>query len=356
MDERERQDHPLRDRQVPEQPAGVGGALPERHGAPQPREDDEQEPEEHPAPDDLDGVGPRVARGDRRGREVRPSRASRGARRAGVRRGRVRGVTGGALLGARVDRRDDLLHRRVLDGQVLQPRRRQGRRDDRLDRRHRRVDLEDEAVRGPFADRDPGQLHGDVRLDRRERHDLAPDVAAPQRRDGLVDQQPPPVDHQHAVAHALHVARVVRGEQQRAAVLHRPLAHEVADDGLRRDVEPDRRLVEEQEVRGVEQARHELAAHALAERERAHGLRHDRADPERLDQAVAPLPVHDRVLVVDVAQERERVEGGEVPPELAALPEDRADAVAEGRAGPPRGRGRGPVPCPRWGAGSPRGS
>ena len=47
---------------------------------------------------------------------------------------------------------------------------------------------------------------------------------------------------------------------------------EAADRLLGRDVEPERRLVEEQDRRTVQQGRGQLALHPLAERQLAHGF------------------------------------------------------------------------------------
>ncbi len=51
------------------------------------------------------------------------------------------------------------------------------------------------------------------------------------------------------------------------------------------DVQPDRRLVEEEELRVVQQRRRQVAAHALAERELAH-----RRVQERLELEQPPEP------------------------------------------------------------------
>ena len=73
---------------------------------------------------------------------------------------------------------------------------------------------------------------------------LAPDVASAQRLHRLIEQDPPLVDHDHALAHLLHVRGVVRGQQQGAAVALGLFADQRADHRLGADVEPDRGLVE----------------------------------------------------------------------------------------------------------------
>ena len=61
----------------------------------------------------------------------------------------------------------------------------------------------------------------------------------------------------------------------------------VADALLHRHVEADRRLVEEQHLRAVQQRPGDLDLHPLAEREVAHRLGDEVADVEQLDQLVA---------------------------------------------------------------------
>ncbi len=82
----------------------------------------------------------------------------------------------------------------------------------------------------------------------------------------------------------------------------------------------------------VQEARDELAAHALAERQLAHRLPEEVGELERLDEAVVPVAVDAGLHLVDLREELERVARGQVPPQLAALPEHGADAEAEGGA------------------------
>ena len=176
---------------------------------------------------------------------------------------------------------------------------------------------------------DAGEAQRHVGLRGEEGDELAADVAAPQRVDGLVEKEAAAVDHDDAVTHALHVARVVRGEEDGAALLLGTLADDVADRGLGRHVEADRRLVEEHDLGGVQEAGHDLAAHPLAQGELADGLVELVADPEHLHECVAAAAELGRLLVVNPGEELERVGGGEVVPELGALAEHGADPVGE---------------------------
>ena len=87
----------------------------------------------------------------------------------------------------------------------------------------------------------------------------------------VVDQRAA-VDHDDPRAQRDDVVHVVRGQEHGRVVALVVAADEVADRDLHRDVEADRRLVEEQRGRAVEQGGRELALHALAERELARRL------------------------------------------------------------------------------------
>ena len=75
-----------------------------------------------------------------------------------------------------------------------------------------------------------------------------------------------------------------------------------------------------------------VAAHALAQAELAHRRIQQRREVEERDQFIAGSPVALAGNAVDLAQEVERLDHGEVPPELGALPEDDADAGDVGDA------------------------
>ncbi len=137
------------------------------------------------------------------------------------------------------------------------------------------------------------------------------------------------VDHEQPVAEPLDVAEVVRGQEHRDALVAVDLDEEVADALLGDDVEPDRRLVEEEQLRAVEHRGGQLAADPLAERQLAHRRLQERVEVEHL-----PKPREVRAValgrhLVDVAQQVERVLQREVPPELDALAEHRADLPGE---------------------------
>jgi hypothetical protein len=114
------------------------------------------------------------------------------------------------------------------------------------------------------------------------------------------------------------------------------LLEKLADVRLRDDVEADRRLVEEEERRPVQQRRREVAPHALAERELAHRLMEIRLDPEDAVEARHPLGVFRVGNPVDLLQQLERLDDRDVPPELGALAEDDSDRSHVFRAVPVR--------------------
>src|SRR5262249_36982921 len=110
------------------------------------------------------------------------------------------------------------------------------------------------------------------------------------------------------------------------------LADQVAQLLARDDVEPDGGLIEEEHLRRVQQAGGDLRAHALTERELAHG--HIAAGPETngFDDGRARPDVARAVEVVDAREHLERVARGPVIPELGALAEYHTDVTGQGRA------------------------
>ena len=78
------------------------------------------------------------------------------------------------------------------------------------------------------------------------------------------------VDEDDPRAQPCDIPHVMSGEQQRGAMLDPLLDEELAEPLLAEDVQPDGRLVEDDQLGSVEQGRSDLAAHPLAERELAH--------------------------------------------------------------------------------------
>ena len=78
------------------------------------------------------------------------------------------------------------------------------------------------------------------------------------------------VDDEDPVAEPLDVAHVVRRQQQGRAALAPLGDEELAQPLLREHVETDRRLVQDEQLRGVQERGRDLGPHPLAERERAH--------------------------------------------------------------------------------------
>ena len=107
------------------------------------------------------------------------------------------------------------------------------------------------------------------------------------RREGLgepaqraVEQDPPVVDDDDALAQRLDVGHVVAREQNRGPETRVVVGDEHPDALLHRDVEADRRLVEEEHLRPMEQGADDLRLHALAERQLTDGLANQVADLE----------------------------------------------------------------------------
>jgi hypothetical protein len=118
----------------------------------------------------------------------------------------------------------------------------------------------------------------------------------------------------------------VRGEQQRDGAARDQVGEERPQPLLAREVQPDGRLVEHEQLGPVQQRRRHLAAHALAQRELPHRRGEELGHVEQLDALVQAVGVGHPV---DGAVQREALAQRQVPPELAALPEDDADALGQ---------------------------
>src|SRR6185503_13071993 len=110
------------------------------------------------------------------------------------------------------------------------------------------------------------------------------------------------------------------------------VADELADLLLRDDVEADGGLVEEEDARAVEERGGDLAAHALSERELADGAAEQRLELEAVDEVLAARAVLGVGQLVDAGEQVERLGGGQVVPELAALAEDGGDVERDAGA------------------------
>ena len=81
-----------------------------------------------------------------------------------------------------------------------------------------------------------------------------------------VEEQPAFVDDDYPPAQRLDIGHVVARQQHRGAQASVVVLDEGADTLLHRDVEPDRRLVEEEHLRSVQQGGRDLDLHAFAKR------------------------------------------------------------------------------------------
>lgn len=109
-------------------------------------------------------------------------------------------------------------------------------------------------------------------------------------------------DDDHPLGQGLDVVHVVGGEQHGHAALAVQALDEVAHRQLRRRVQADGGLVEEEHVGLVQQGRGDLRAHPLAQGELADRLVEQGLQAKHLDQFVAGAGVAGRVDPVDVAQ------------------------------------------------------
>jgi len=121
----------------------------------------------------------------------------------------------------------------------------------------------------------------------------------------------------------------VGGEHDRGVAAPAQLGQELPHGLLADHVQADRRLVEEQDLRPVQQGGGQLAAHPLAQGELAHGRVEELVEFEHgaaLGQAGLVLGGRHPV---DVAQQLEGVAQGQVPPERRPLSKHDTDAPGQ---------------------------
>ena len=133
------------------------------------------------------------------------------------------------------------------------------------------------------------------------------------------------VNDHDAAAELFDVVEIVSGEKDGGAELAVDGAEELADVIFGDDVEADGGLVEEEERGIVEERGGEVAAHAFAEREFAHGRVEIIADGENFIEALHAGFEIALGNVVDAAEQLEGFDDGDVPPKLGALAENDAD-------------------------------
>ena len=117
----------------------------------------------------------------------------------------------------------------------------------------------------------------------------------------------------------------MRGQQHGGSLLPVELTHKSAHVKLGYRVQPDGRLVQEQQLRPVNQRRRQITAHPLPQRELPHRCAEQGADVHRLSEPCAGLLVIHPFQVIQIAQQIEAVLHRQIPPELRALAEHHAD-------------------------------
>ncbi len=149
--------------------------------------------------------------------------------------------------------------------------------------------------------------------------------AGPQARERAVREQASLADDDDALGQRLDIVHVVRRQHHGYALLAVEPAHEVAHGELRGRIESDGRLVEEQDCRLVQQGGGNLARMRWPSESWRTGWAS--SDSSRISHdSSRPAAIVRRRHAVDVGQEIEAIEHGQVPPELAALAEHHADA------------------------------
>ncbi len=137
------------------------------------------------------------------------------------------------------------------------------------------------------------------------------------------------VDDDDAFAQGFEIARVMRGEQHTNVLEPRHFTDRVADVLLGNHVQADGGLIEQDQLRAVQERGCHLTPHPLTERKFPHRSLQEILNLERfrdLPDADFRLAV---VHLIDLSEEGERVDGRQVIPKLRALAKDRADVIGK---------------------------
>src|SRR5260221_2356427 len=134
------------------------------------------------------------------------------------------------------------------------------------------------------------------------------------------------IDDQHARAEGFYIIHVVGGQQHGHAALGVDCQQELTDTGLCYHVQANRWLVHVEHFRIVEKSRGEVPTHALAKRKLAYRCINEFVQFEQGTQLGQVGAVACFRHAVEVAQQAQRVDQRQVPPELGALAEDDSNA------------------------------
>ena len=128
------------------------------------------------------------------------------------------------------------------------------------------------------------------------------------------------VENQDAFTHLLDIGCVVRGKKEGCAMVFREFDEEVADHEAGVDVQTSGRFIQEQNARLVQEAGHDLTAHALSGKAVSLACA-AAAQVQRALSAPQPVAVRAVIQLVDLCQQVKGVCWREMVPELCALAE-----------------------------------
>ena len=133
------------------------------------------------------------------------------------------------------------------------------------------------------------------------------------------------IDQDHPLAELLDILHVVTGQERHDFVAAVVLAEKLADFFLTHHVESDRRLVEKEYLRAVQERGDQLHLHPLPETEFPDHHPHLVADIEKFGQLIDRLRELLMPDPVDRAVEFQRLARGEIPPEGILLPHQQGE-------------------------------
>ena len=143
----------------------------------------------------------------------------------------------------------------------------------------------------------------------------------------VVEDDAAVVDHNNPLAQALDVPRIVAGQEDGRVVVLVQGADGLADLLFGNHIQPNRRLIQKDNARPMQERGGNFTLHPLPQTELAHGNVEQLPNLERLDQEVHLRLKRLIFQLVDMGEQAKGVFSREVVPQLRLLPKDRADVV-----------------------------
>src|SRR5579885_2281731 len=133
------------------------------------------------------------------------------------------------------------------------------------------------------------------------------------------------VDNQQAWAERLYIIHIMSRNQNSCAALSVDMQQKFANTRLGYHIQADGRLIQVEQLWIMQQGRREIAAHTLAKRKLAHRRINKLIQIEQFAQTGQVSSMTLCWYAIEITQEAQGIDQGQIPPELSTLAKDYAD-------------------------------